>query len=64
MDSMNMAVYASTILKQLNDSTYARNRPAEPWEPGLTYGLRDLVRVATAMGAFAAFAGLLTLATH
>jgi hypothetical protein len=64
MDSMNMAVYASTILKRLNDVTYAGNRPEERWEPGPSHGLRDLVRVASAIGAIATFAGLLTFATH
>ncbi len=61
---MNMAVYASTILKRLNDSTYAGIRPQERWEPAPSYGLRDLIRVASALGAIAAFAGLLTFATH
>ncbi len=65
MDSMNMAVYASTILKRLNEVTYAGNRSSEErWEPCPSHGRRDLVRVASAIGAIAAFAGLLTFATH
>ncbi len=64
MDPMSMAVYASTFLKQLDDATYAGRRPAERWQPGPAYGLRDVLRVATAVGAIAAYAGILALGTR
>ncbi len=64
MDPMNMAVYASTILKQLSESTYVGRRPAERWEAVPAYGLRDVLRVATAVGAIAAYAGILALGTR
>ncbi len=64
MEPMNMAVYASTILKQLNDSTYEGRRPAERWQAGPAYGLRDVFRVVTAVGAIAAYAGVLALGTR
>lgn len=62
MNSMNMAVYASVFVKQLAEST---GRPAERCEPDSpSCGLRDLLRAATAVGALAASAVFLVLATH
>ncbi len=64
MDPMSMAVYASTILKHLDRDTSEGRRPAEPWQPGPAYGLRDVLRVTAAVGAIAAYAGILALAVH
>jgi hypothetical protein len=64
MDSMHMAVYASVFLRKLSDGAQARSRPAERWEPGPPLGLGDVTRVAAAIGAIAAFAGVLTFAGH
>ncbi len=64
MDPMSMAVYASTILKQLNDAPCEGRQRAERWQVGPAYGLRDVLRVATAVGAIAAYAGILALGTR
>ncbi len=61
MDPMNMAVYASTILKRLDDQPSEERRATERWHPAAAYGLGDVLRAATAVGAIAAFAGMLAL---
>jgi hypothetical protein len=63
MQMIPLAVYAQWFSKELQESTGRRDRPGERWEPEPP-GLRDVVRVAGAIGALAAFAGFLTLAAH
>jgi hypothetical protein len=64
METIHMAVYASALLKGLSDSTYAGNRTAERWEGVPSHGLRDVARLVAALGAIAAYAGVLAIATH
>jgi len=55
MDPFNMAVYASSMLKQLNDCTYPRSRPAARCEPERGSRPWQLSRLVTAFGAIIAF---------
>ncbi len=54
MDALNMAVYASAMLNQLNDCTYSRRRPIERCQPRRASGRNLVARLAAAAGAIAA----------
>ncbi len=59
-------VFASSILREMNDYRDGNgdNRRLDGWELSASYGLRDAVRVISAIALVAVFGGLLTLAVH
>ncbi len=61
MDPMNLAVYASAMMKQHLNHSFDDHRPAERWEPSPSVGRRGVLRLATAIGVAAALVGILTL---
>lgn len=65
MNTLPMIVYASSFIRELSESTGATPRKQEErWDPAPPHGLRDVARVATAIGAIAAYAAILMLGTR